>query len=82
MIGKQFILEYNEEQGGFHHNYGNSKPGSYGWSTISITNDKEELLFGKWLEVEINYKRGTKIRTEKIKELWSRFKKVNELLNK
>jgi hypothetical protein len=77
-----FILEYNENQGSFHHNYGNSELETHGWVTISKTNDKEELLFGKWLEIEIYYQRGAKIRTEKIKELWNRFKKVNELFNK
>lgn len=31
---RNFIVEFNESQQCFHHNYGNDKPNTHGWVTI------------------------------------------------
>lgn len=77
-----FVLEYNEKQGCFHHNHGNSEPETHGWVTIGKTNYDEELLFDSWLKIEIKYKVGQKIKTKKVIDLWNKFKKVSQLFNK
>ena len=77
----EFILEYNEEKGSFFHNTFSHEENTNGYKTISKTNCNEEFIFGKWLETEIGYKRGTKVRYVKMVDLWNRFKLVEKLFN-
>jgi hypothetical protein len=45
-MSKKFNLEYKEEIGMFHNNYGNSKPNTFGWETVIFdTSDYVSTIF-------------------------------------
>lgn len=75
-LGDLFLLEYNEEQEGFHYNYGESKPYSFGWEPIAYTYDHTASIFCNYMKVSPDWPHIT---TERMRKEWKRYLYVYQM---